>query len=78
MIYRPEIARLMKEKCPEIKFTDFEVYLDNYIKRMKNISPATVKADLKAFKSYYFDHNEDPARLSKIEQYIKSAPKQKH
>lgn len=46
----------------EVKFVDFEQFLDEYIKQMPSASRSDILTDYKFFKEYYFDHNTDTIR----------------
>ena len=63
---RNRMRRLLRE-VPELQITDFERYLDRYIASLRRRDPAQVRQDLAWFRPYYFDVNEDPARLAPIE-----------
>lgn len=62
--YNRTLFRQLKERFGEnFLYTDFELYLDNYI---RNILPTKNKEDVKndyeEFKAYYFLHNDDKQR----------------
>jgi hypothetical protein len=61
--YDRELMRYLREKySSEIRFSDFEEYLDGYIRGMKSIPAGQIKSDYKKFKDYYFSRNYDPGR----------------
>ncbi len=49
-------------KNPGVKFYSFPKYLDSYIDRMNSLPTSEVSRDYARFKSFYFDHNNDPVR----------------
>jgi hypothetical protein len=49
---------------PTFRFPRFEDRLDEYIRSIDSHTPPEVLADLAAFRQFYFDHNDDPARLA--------------
>lgn len=59
------VARL-RETAPELHVSDFEDYLDRYIRKLRRRRPVDVAKDLEWFRRYYFDHNDDPERLAAI------------
>ena len=66
-----ELMRELHHRDPAIQFVDFEEHLDAYIEAFPDKRKAEVEKDLAKFRRYYFDHNEDPARLAKFEAFIK-------
>ncbi len=60
----------LRASCPEIKFRDFEIYLDRYIQRIGTKKMMTVYQDFVWFKGYYFDHNDDPKRYQAFTHYL--------
>ncbi|MCP4872573.1 MAG: hypothetical protein GY898_28110 [Proteobacteria bacterium] len=66
-VYDPAIMAAIREADPKAKFTDFQVWLDVYNTKVATRNPKKVRRDLKWFRTYYFDHNDDPARLAPIE-----------
>jgi hypothetical protein len=63
---------LMKElrKYNEIRFTDFEEFLDDYIKKINTIPRTTLIDHYTFFKNFYFNHNLDPARQNVFENIL--------
>ena len=59
----------LKRRDPALQFVDFEAYLDEYLAALAEKSKEQVAADLASFRGYYFDHNDDPGRLSRLEAY---------
>ncbi len=70
VVYDRALMQEIGERVPELTFTDFEAYLDDYIAGLDTRSPAEVAEDLAWFRSYYFDHNDDPQRLGAIETWL--------
>ena len=68
--YDRELMRKVRALDPEVKFRDFEAYLDAYIRRMPRKQRRVVLRDLQWFKAYYFNHNDDRARLEKIQRWL--------
>ena len=69
-VYDRDIMRRIRDESPEIRFTDFEKFLDVYIENLPGKKRDAVQRDLKWFRAYYFDHNHDPERLRPLEAYI--------
>lgn len=61
--YQREIMDHLKRR-PEVKFIDFPLYLDNYIKGLDTVSVNQLERDMAFFQEYYFAHNKDTKRLS--------------
>ncbi len=57
---------IMRElaKRPGVSFVPFPEYLDTYIPEMKNFTPERIARDYEYFRTYYFEHNDDPLRQS--------------
>lgn len=66
-VYDREMMAAIRSKAPEIRFRDFEGWLDGYILELDRKAPADVASDLLWFRRYWFDHNDDPVRLALIE-----------
>ena len=66
-----ELMRELLKRDPNIKVVDFEGFLDAYIADLPSKQRAQVAKDLAKFRRYYFDHNEDPDRLGKIEAFLR-------
>lgn len=60
-VYNRDLMRKLK-MYPEMKFVDFEEYLDKYIREISTKSLSDVSRDYALFRIYYFNHNPDPAR----------------
>jgi len=65
-----ELMAELRRRDPNIQCVDFERYLDDYLAALASKSKEDVRADLAKFRRYYFDHNEDPARLAPLEAYV--------
>jgi hypothetical protein len=61
MVYDRDLMKGLK-RYSEIRFTDFENFLDEYIKQIHTLSRSDLSDDYAFFKNYYFDHNPDPVR----------------
>lgn len=56
---------------PTVRFVSFPDYLDEYIAMTLPSSPhGAVAADYERFKTFYFDHNDDPKRESAFLNYL--------
>lgn len=60
----------LKRRDPRIRFLDFEQVLDRYIQDLPTKKREDVATDLPHFRRYYFDHNDDPARLRAITDWL--------
>jgi hypothetical protein len=58
-------------ECQGVEFVDFPAYLDGYLEGAERLPPAVLARDLEAFKTYYFDHNEDPHREARLLQQLR-------
>jgi hypothetical protein len=68
-IYRYDRVRLERIAAlsPKVRFTRFETYLAKYLKRdLRKKSARDVERDVRFFRRYYFDHNDDPKLLAKL------------
>jgi hypothetical protein len=72
-IYDRESLATIREVAPEIRFVDFEVYLDEYLRNLDDKSQHQVERDLRFFRRYYFDHNDDERRLAPLERRAQTA-----
>jgi arabinofuranosyltransferase len=66
-----ELMRELKRRDPAIKVIDFEQFLDDYIQGLPSKKKSVVQKDLQKFRRFYFDHNQDAARLAQLEQFLK-------
>lgn len=65
IIYDVKIMQAL-EKLDEFQFIRFQEYLDNYIHDIEKYDVKNVKADYLEFQKFYFQHNQDDERKSKI------------
>jgi hypothetical protein len=70
MKYDRELMQAIREVAPDVWFQDFEIYLDRYIARLPYSKPKTVRKEFAQFKTYYFDHNDDPERRDAFVTYF--------
>jgi hypothetical protein len=59
--YQADMMRALRGQ-PGVRFVDFEDYLDRYLQALDGKSAEEVKRDYDAFRVFYFDYNDDPAR----------------
>ena len=71
MIYDRELMTALKERDPHTTFTDFEEVLDAYLADLAGKGRNKVKRDYDAFRAYYFDHNDDPDRQRRFEEFVR-------
>jgi arabinofuranosyltransferase len=71
--YDNKIINQLKERLGEgFKYTDFQMYLDNYIQtKLPSASKEELKKDYDSFSMYYFKHNDDKLREEKFLQALK-------
>jgi hypothetical protein len=67
--YDRDLLRAVRGR-EDVRFPDFEAYLDRYIARLDQIDRDEVRLDLAAFDAFYFGCNDDPDRRSKIEKRL--------
>jgi hypothetical protein len=53
--------------CPDLRFIEFPTYFDGWVGGAADLDPETRQRDAATFRQYYFDHNEDPGRLARLE-----------
>ncbi len=75
--YDRQLMRRVRKLAPELRFVNFEVWLDRYIEELPYRRRTRVAGDLEWMRSYYFDHNDDSERLAAVEARIASASKQR-
>ncbi len=61
IVYNRNLMRRLKI-YPEVSFSDFERFLDEYIENQSSSSRSGILSDYKFFKQYYFNHNPDSIR----------------
>jgi hypothetical protein len=65
--------RYLAEHFPrEIRFTDFESYLDHWIPSMDQRPVDQNRRAYERFRDYYFRHNQDPEREARITAWLAS------
>lgn len=66
--YNNKIIDQLKERLGDgFKFTDFQVYLDNYIQaKLPSATKDEIQKDYNDFYLYYFKHNDDKIRENKF------------
>ena len=69
-VYDRALMREIRARCPEIEFVDFEAFLDNYLRRLPARPLEDVRRDLAWFRRFYFDANDDPARLKALTDFL--------
>ena len=60
----------LRRRNEDIQFVDFEHVLDEYLAEIDKKDKERVQADFQAFKSYYFDHNDDVARRQRFVEFL--------
>ena len=65
--------RLMERvrRCKDVEFVDFPAYLDQYLRRSADLPADALARDLATFKWYYFDLNDDPERLGRLQALLR-------
>lgn len=71
VVYDRALMAALRERDPNLQFVDFERFLDDYVQSLPGKSRDAVRADLARFRSYYFDHNDDPERLQALEAFLR-------
>ena len=69
VVYDRALMTELKRRDPALQFVDFEAFLDGYLAALADKPKEQVATDLAKFRSYYFDHNDDPERLGRFEAY---------
>ena len=70
VVYDRALMAELKRRDPALQFVDFEAFLDDYLAGLAEKSKQQVARDLAKFRSFYFDHNDDPGRLGRLEAYV--------
>ncbi|HPI38144.1 MAG TPA: hypothetical protein PK397_09390 [Ignavibacteriaceae bacterium] len=69
--YDKELMDYLEKNFPQdIKFINFENYLDSYISTINTKGKPLVENDFKQFSDFYFKHNDDPERLKQFQEYL--------
>lgn len=63
----------VREKSPELRFRDVPSWIDDYTGTVYRKDRNRVKGELEGLKRFYFDHNDDPARLAPLQAYVDGA-----
>jgi hypothetical protein len=71
VVYDRALMRELKRRDPNIRFDDFEQVLDAYLAELPKKTKEQVTTDFAKFQSFYFDHNDDPARRARFEEFLK-------
>jgi hypothetical protein len=71
LVYDRVMMNAIREAYPDVYFHDFEIYLDKYIARLPQTDPKKARREFNFFRSYYFDHNDDPERRGAFQTYFK-------
>lgn len=71
LIYDRVMMNAIREAYPDAYFHDFEIYLDKYIARLPHTDVKKARREFSFFRSYYFDHNDDPERRAAFSTYFK-------
>jgi len=66
-----ELMAELRRREPSIQCVDFEDYLDGYLAALGSKPREQVAADMRKFRRFYFDHNDDPARLARFESFLR-------
>ena len=70
VVYDRKLMSELRRRDPRIQCVDFERALDDYIAALPGKQKGDVARDLEGFRAFYFDHNEDPARLQAITAFL--------
>jgi hypothetical protein len=71
LVYDRVMMNAIREAYPDVYFHDFEIYIDKYIARLPHTDVKKARREFKFFRSYYFDHNDDPERRAAFSTYFK-------
>jgi hypothetical protein len=69
IVYNRNLMRKL-ETYPEVRFFDFERFLEEYIQKMPSFSRSRILEDYQFFRQYYFDHNSDPIRENAFVNFV--------
>jgi hypothetical protein len=70
LVYDRVMMNAIRDADPDVYFHDFEIYIDKYIARLPHSEPRKVRREYSFFKTYYFDHNDDPERKAAFKTYF--------
>ncbi len=65
LTYRREVLDVLASRG--VKFVDFPSFLDEYLAEINDMPEEKVRSEYASFQSYYFRHNDDPARTAAFE-----------
>jgi len=65
LTYRREVLDVLASRG--VKFVDFPAFLDDYLAQVEEMPVEKVRSEYASFQSYYFQHNDDPARAAAFE-----------
>ena len=71
VIYDRQLLQELKRRDPNVRFTEFEAVLDGYLAELPSKAKPQVQQDFAAFRSFYFDHNDDAPRRQRFEEFLK-------
>ncbi len=66
-----ELMAELRRRDPGLQVVDFEAFLDGYLEELPQKPRQQVVKDLAKFRRFYFDHNEDPERLGRLEAFVR-------
>lgn len=66
--YRSEIAAHLRDRGARL--VDFEAFLDQYLAQLDQMPRDKVEREYSGFRSFYFDHNDDPTRQERFETWL--------
>ncbi len=69
--YDRQLLAELTRRDPNIRFVDFEAVLDAYLAELPDKDKQQVQADFAAFRSFYFDVNDDAARRERFEAFLR-------
>ncbi|MCA8949281.1 MAG: hypothetical protein KDE27_07250 [Planctomycetes bacterium] len=69
--YDRALMRELRRRSEHVVFVDFEAVLDRYLAELAGKDREGVRADYAAFRSYYFDHNDDRERQRRFEDFLR-------
>lgn len=68
--YDRDIMRRIRREVPEVKFVDFEDYLDRYLAELESKTLKELSDDFAFFCDFYFDVSSDNERRSRFEERL--------
>jgi hypothetical protein len=61
------------QRHPEVQFTDVPAFIDRYTHQAGSLSPEQLVADYAYLHRFYFQHNQDPERLQRLQSALRAA-----